>query len=296
VVALTSPSCAVDLHLHPFRLVGSGLSTDDLLSRAVATRFLDLAVRVLAPADEILLLLVHAAAHGFVHPKWLLDLHAAARVFPQGEWEVAAERAARSRVTRAFWAAARLVPGVPREVARSLRPPASMRPILRQLVAPALRVPWQAPSRLRAYALAWMLEDRPAVRARRLAGVLERRLRARPSAVAASARWIEGACRAGALPPSWLTIRGESMAPTLLDGDRLLVAPYAKGEAPQQGEIVIACRAGRLVAHRVVARGSQVVTRGDACRRDDPPLPAADVLARVVAIDHVGQLSRGGDA
>ena len=76
------------------------------------------------------------------------------------------------------------------------------------------------------------------------------------------------------------------MAPAVRDGDRLLVAPFDSRETPQEGDIVIAKRAGRLVAHRLVARmDEKIVTRGDACERDDPPLPREDILARVVAID-----------
>jgi hypothetical protein len=76
------------------------------------------------------------------------------------------------------------------------------------------------------------------------------------------------------------------MAPALRDGDRLLAAPLGAGQAPREGDVVIAKRAGQLVAHRLIAHTPDgVLTRGDACAHDDPPLPVEMILATVVAVD-----------
>jgi hypothetical protein len=153
-----------------------------------------------------------------------------------------------------------------------------------------------AASRARAYVLEATPEERavtPATRAFWSVGRLLRRasrrlLRREPRPSRASVlsdRWIEGAWRGGAIHPAWLTLHGTSMSPTIRDGARILAAAYAAGETPAAGDIVITHQAGRLVAHRLVARaGHLVVTRGDACRSDDPVLPISEVLAKVVAV------------
>ena len=80
------------------------------------------------------------------------------------------------------------------------------------------------------------------------------------------------------------------MAPTLCDGDRLLVAPYGSGEGPRDGDVVLARGPGGLVAHRIVAHWRDgIVTRGDACSSDDPAIPIDDVLARVITVDKTGR-------
>jgi RimJ/RimL family protein N-acetyltransferase len=103
-----------------------------------------------------------------------------------------------------------------------------------------------------------------------------------------SASWLDGRLR-GAGGAEWLVLRGESMAPLLRDGDRLRVEPLS-GRTPAPGEVVVARRGERLVAHRLVeVIGGEVVTRGDACRESDPPLPAGELLGRVVAVERRGR-------
>jgi GNAT superfamily N-acetyltransferase len=100
--------------------------------------------------------------------------------------------------------------------------------------------------------------------------------------MAASARWIAAELRAGRAV--WLEQRGLSMAPSLAPGDRLLVVPL--DGAPRVGEIVVAERGGRLVAHRLLALdGAQAVTRGDGCADEDPPIAAAELLGRAVRVE-----------
>jgi hypothetical protein len=302
---------AVDLHTRLFRSVGSGINTPGILARSIEAEHLGEPVLVLDPADEVLHLVVHAAVHGTIHPKWLLDLHAAALAYPSEVWHAAADRARSARVTRPFWAAARLIAGEDGAAARRAAEPLCPRPvtrtILKRLVVAGTEGPWTTAPRAQAYVLGGILEERVRVRAEVVAGMLGKRLRrmapkvargsrSRSRAELVSARWLESAWRGGRSSPDWLTLRGGSMAPTLEEGDRLLVAPVAAGEIPGDGAIVIARRAGRLVAHRLVAKADGLArTRGDALSRDDSPIPLDAILATVVAVEP-RRSPRGGEA
>jgi len=284
----------IDLHSHLFSSIGSGLDTRAVLDRAVPGNLFDVPVRVLAPADEILFLLIHAAKHGAVRTKWLLDLHAARLVYPPEAWTEAGERAIAIAATRPAWAAARLMgsrPPWPPLVASKLRPSLPDRIALGVLVRRG-ESDRRAASLLWSYALAWLLEDRLSQRLRRFAGMVAHRLRplrARPRASRQpmserSVRWLEQSLRAGN-GPEWVTLQGTSMAPSLRPGDRLLVTRVTPHSALQPGELLIVKRAGMLVAHRFVARiASKIVTRGDGASEDDPPIPEQAVLAHVVAV------------
>src|SRR5262245_35494974 len=99
-----------------------------------------------------------------------------------------------------------------------------------------------------------------------------------------SVRWLVAELRAAR--SQWIELSGFSMAPALLDGDRLRVEPLAPGSLPSVGEIAVAHRAGRLVVHRVVAhRDGHIITRGDACRAEDPPIENAAFLGRIVEVE-----------
>lgn len=80
---------------------------------------------------------------------------------------------------------------------------------------------------------------------------------------------------------------GGSMAPTIRDGDEVVVAPTAP-EALGRGDIALYAVGPRLLAHRIVgdwtdARGVRwFCLRGDNLERCDPPVPASAVLGRVV--------------
>lgn len=93
-----------------------------------------------------------------------------------------------------------------------------------------------------------------------------------------SVRWLQARLRAG--DEAELVLRGHSMSPTLVDGDRLLLTPL--DGAPRPGDIVALVRAGHLVVHRLrVLDGGAAITRGDASATDDPPVPAAELLGVV---------------
>ena len=85
----------------------------------------------------------------------------------------------------------------------------------------------------------------------------------------------------------WLALTGDSMAPTLRRGDRLLLgAPRVR-----RGAIVLADLAGRPVVHRVLRVADQVLLRGDGCQLSDPPVDASRVLATVLVSDRDGSLT-----
>ena len=91
------------------------------------------------------------------------------------------------------------------------------------------------------------------------------------------------------------TARGFSMDPFVRDGDVLTVAP-ARGR-PALGRVV-AVRdpvTGRLVVHRVVARGpGGVLVRGDGAGQADGVAGPGDVLGQVVAVERRGRRVRLG--
>ncbi len=295
----SGPGVSVDVHTRLFRTVGSGFAARDVLSRATPGSLLGVPVRLLAPADEILFLLIHAAKHGAVRAKWMLDLHAVRLTYPPEVWAEAAERAIASGTTRPVWAAVRLLGRqlqMSAEVKRAIRPPLLARALISGLVRASETgrhlpfVPWPA------YALEWFLEDRVARRITRLLGVIERILSVgsriapcgRPSTAAElrSDRWLEGVLRGGR-GALWVTLKGSSMVPSVRPGDDLLVTPVRPGETLREGDLLVARRAGFLVVHRLVRKlEDAIVMRGDGAWTDDSPIPERDVLARVIGIRH----------
>jgi len=283
----------VDLHTRLFRSVGSGIESAPVLARSTRAEYCGIPVRRLDAADEIAFTVIHAAVHGAVRTKWTLDLHALALARDDDAWDEAARRAAAAGASRPFWAGARWIL---RSWSCPNPPPIHLRPILRRLVAPGGATTDPLRSRLGAYGRAWFLEERRAVRYARLAGVVERKAgewlgryrgpAAPDGAVTPSRRWLEAALRRGDSGSVWLTVRGDSMAPVVRDGDRLLVAPCAGARAPREGTIVIAKQPAGLVAHRLVGLShGTAVTRGDARARDDAPLHVREILGEVIAID-----------
>ena len=84
---------------------------------------------------------------------------------------------------------------------------------------------------------------------------------------------------------TWVAVAGRSMEPTYAPGDRLLVEPVSRSRAIRPGEVVIARRGERLVAHRLVSfSGPLAITRGDACPHADPPIPVGLLIGRVVGV------------
>jgi hypothetical protein len=83
--------------------------------------------------------------------------------------------------------------------------------------------------------------------------------------------------------------RGQSMYPTIRDGERISVEPVCALEF-KPGDIVLYHRQGRVMAHRVVNRkrtsdGDLLLVRGDASLNGNEPVKAEQVLGKVVAVE-----------
>jgi len=82
---------------------------------------------------------------------------------------------------------------------------------------------------------------------------------------------------------------GTSMVPAIHPGDVLSIQPINLEEV-SRGDVVVYAREQVLIVHRVVQTSDDssepyLVTRGDRLRRDDAPIPAGEVLGRVVSIE-----------
>jgi signal peptidase I len=89
---------------------------------------------------------------------------------------------------------------------------------------------------------------------------------------------------------------GESMYPTIRDGDTITVAAVA-ADAVVRGDILLCRHDARWLAHRVVdvaTRGGERVfeMRGDAKGSSDAPVAASAVFGRVVFLHRNGRLIR----
>jgi len=70
-------------------------------------------------------------------------------------------------------------------------------------------------------------------------------------------------------------VSGSSMEPTITPGSIVI----GIRDEPRIGSIVVFNRNGSLVIHRVIqANSTHIVTRGDACIENDPPISIKDVL------------------
>lgn len=88
-----------------------------------------------------------------------------------------------------------------------------------------------------------------------------------------------------------LRVWGNSMSPTIKNGDVVVVQPVSP-DTLRQGDIVIYRRTGGHTAHRLVAwkNGRRLLlTRGDALPHVDPPFTPEQVIGRVVAVERDDQ-------
>ncbi|MEE9291532.1 MAG: SLBB domain-containing protein [Acidobacteriota bacterium] len=89
-----------------------------------------------------------------------------------------------------------------------------------------------------------------------------------------------------------IPVRGSSMHPTLVDGDRVIVGPFLG--LPREGQIALGRQGVHLVVHRLVdvemAGGRRrYVLQGDARQAPDRGLLREDLLGRVVAVERNGR-------
>jgi signal peptidase I len=90
-----------------------------------------------------------------------------------------------------------------------------------------------------------------------------------------------------------LKVTGWSMLPTVWPGDTLVVEQAASGQ-PVSGDIVLVLREGRLFAHRLIGEGAvdgdtEILTRGDAMLRTDPPVHKSGLVGKVTRIVRNGK-------
>lgn len=99
---------------------------------------------------------------------------------------------------------------------------------------------------------------------------------------AAALELLAGAARDGQLAGRSFRVRGGCMAPLLVDGDRVELAP--PGAPPRPGQVVLARVASELLCHRLLEReGGLYRVAGDRDLRLDA-VPEEDLIGRVVAI------------
>lgn len=96
--------------------------------------------------------------------------------------------------------------------------------------------------------------------------------------------------------PVNFTVRGDSMAPTLGDGDQVRIVS-ADPSALQPGNVVAYISThGCLIMHRVVNVDNEtIVTKGDNREKADPAIPLARVLGKVEAGGESETQQRDGD-
>jgi hypothetical protein len=97
---------------------------------------------------------------------------------------------------------------------------------------------------------------------------------------------------------------GRSMHPTIRENETLVVAPAAPAWL-SVGDIVLSRCGEKITAHRLVwvdaetavadtpggPEGRPVfILRGDACSTYDPPVPADQILGKVVAVERKGRM------
>lgn len=92
-----------------------------------------------------------------------------------------------------------------------------------------------------------------------------------------------------------IRVNGASMIPAVWPGDDLAIECAGAGR-PHVGDIAVFVREDRLFVHRVTYRSSRhLVTRGDALRSPDSPVPHDDVIGVVVCIERDGRLVVPGE-
>jgi signal peptidase I len=92
---------------------------------------------------------------------------------------------------------------------------------------------------------------------------------------------------------------GQSMSPTIRDGEAVLVAPVKVDEVRSGDILLYRCSERRsVIAHRVVGvekgknEARSFVLRGDASLTCDAPVEASQIIGRVVAVERDGRMIR----
>ena len=81
----------------------------------------------------------------------------------------------------------------------------------------------------------------------------------------------------------WIQVTGISMNPLLREGDGVLLTALARPARP--GDVLFLDASGQPLLHRVHRlTNGMIVTRGDAARTDDVPVPPSACVARALAV------------
>jgi signal peptidase I len=81
------------------------------------------------------------------------------------------------------------------------------------------------------------------------------------------------------------TVSGDSMWPTLQQGDLVLLKGVSDIEELEVGDIIGFRHADGMAIHRIARiEGDEIIARGDANFRDDPPVGIEDVVGKVPTI------------
>ena len=85
-----------------------------------------------------------------------------------------------------------------------------------------------------------------------------------------------------------ITVTGNSMQPSMLPGDALLVDSHLRQDLAV-GQIVTFLNDDVLVTHRIVMRKHEnFVLKGDNAPAFDPPVGTKQIVGRVIAVEHGG--------
>lgn len=82
--------------------------------------------------------------------------------------------------------------------------------------------------------------------------------------------------------PARLRASGQSMWPTVRDGDEVLIAPLSPASPLAVGDVVLFVSPRGLVLHRIIALAhDHIATKGDAEPRPDLRVPRTAILGRL---------------
>jgi signal peptidase I len=82
---------------------------------------------------------------------------------------------------------------------------------------------------------------------------------------------------------------GQSMSPSILDGEYITVEPKRADEI-SVGDIVVYFKQNALLAHRLIAvERERYILRGDSANFCDHPVSAEDIAGRVICVERDGR-------
>lgn len=94
--------------------------------------------------------------------------------------------------------------------------------------------------------------------------------------------------------PIRVNLGGRSMLPFLKAGDMATVVPV-DASVLEVGDIVMFQVPAKMIAHRIIRiqkneAAYTIITKGDSSKHPDAPLTAGDILGKLIAFEHKGQI------